>query len=177
MKIQNVLVAIPADEAHRAKLEAAAPGASFQYIPAKEVTKEDAQKAEVVIGQCRPRPADRFPQSKMGPAQQRWHRRIHHRRPAGGHHPDQCHRGLRPDHLGAHAGLDPELDEASAHLPGPPSREAVERCRPGEIGVRLHRADPRSGGHRGGVCPQGKGPGCLHHWGAPHQGPEAGLPG
>lgn len=79
MKIQNVLVAIPADEAHRAKLEAAAPGASFQYIPAKEVTKEDAQKAEVVIGQCRPRPADRFPQSKMGPAQQRWHRRIHHR--------------------------------------------------------------------------------------------------
>ena len=54
MKIQNVLVAIPADEAHRAKLEAAAPGASFQYIPAKEVTKEDAQKADVVIGNVAP---------------------------------------------------------------------------------------------------------------------------
>lgn len=54
MKIQNVLVAIPADEAHRAKLEAAAPGAAFQYIPAKEVTKEDAQKADVVIGNVAP---------------------------------------------------------------------------------------------------------------------------
>lgn len=47
--------------------------------------------------------------------------------------------------------------------------QVVEAAR-GEI-------DPRSGGYRGGVCPQGKGPGCLHHWGAPHQGPEAGLPG
>lgn len=53
-KIQHVLVAIPADEAHRAKLEAAAPEAKFEYRSPKEITLQDAQKADVVIGNCPP---------------------------------------------------------------------------------------------------------------------------
>ena len=131
MKIQNVLVAIPADEAHRAKLEAAAalehPSSTSH---AKEGHQRRCSRRRRWSSAMSPPPADRFPQSKNGSSSAALAPTDTPPAPCRRHHPDQCHPGLRPDHLGAHAGLDPELDEASAHLPGPPSREAVERCRP-----------------------------------------------
>lgn len=46
----RILVQLPLNERQKQQLEAAAPTAEFKYVKPKEVTKEDAQEAEIVIG-------------------------------------------------------------------------------------------------------------------------------
>lgn len=52
--MQNILVVMPADEAHRQQLAAAAPGAAFQYKTAASCTQEDVASADVIIGNVEP---------------------------------------------------------------------------------------------------------------------------
>lgn len=48
--MKTILVALPVEQRHKAKLEAAAPGCRFLYVPAKDVTAAQAAQAEVIIG-------------------------------------------------------------------------------------------------------------------------------
>lgn len=48
--MKTILVALPVEQRHKAKLEAAAPGSRFLYVPAKDVTASQAAQAEVIIG-------------------------------------------------------------------------------------------------------------------------------
>lgn len=50
----NVLVLLPVDEAQRARLEAAAPGARFSYADQRSTTPEQLAEAEVVVGNLAP---------------------------------------------------------------------------------------------------------------------------
>lgn len=48
--MKTILVALPVEQRHKAKLEAAAPGCRFLYVPAKDATAAQAAEAEVIIG-------------------------------------------------------------------------------------------------------------------------------
>lgn len=52
--MKTILVALPVEQRHKEKLEAAAPGCSFLYVPREEVTAEQAAAAEVIIGNVAP---------------------------------------------------------------------------------------------------------------------------
>ena len=52
--MKKILVVLPVEQRHKNKLEAAAPGCEFLYVPAKDVTAEQAAEAEVVIGNIAP---------------------------------------------------------------------------------------------------------------------------
>ncbi|MCE5235336.1 MAG: D-2-hydroxyacid dehydrogenase [Clostridiaceae bacterium] len=51
----NILVAIPVEEAHKARLSAAAPEASITYIPAKQANEEHVKNADVIFGNIDPK--------------------------------------------------------------------------------------------------------------------------
>lgn len=59
--MKKVLVTIPANEIHKARLNAIAKGCIVQYVPANEVTKEQIQEANFIIGNA---PADMIEASK-----------------------------------------------------------------------------------------------------------------
>ena len=46
----NILVVMPANDTHREKLQKAAPGAAFTYASAKELSREQVQNADIIIG-------------------------------------------------------------------------------------------------------------------------------
>ncbi len=48
--MKNILVALPVEERHKAKLEAAAPGCSFVYCGEDGATKELVQDANIIVG-------------------------------------------------------------------------------------------------------------------------------
>ena len=52
--MKTILVTLPVEQRHRDKLEAAAPGCAFRYVPGAEVTAELAASAEVIIGNIAP---------------------------------------------------------------------------------------------------------------------------
>ena len=48
--MKNILVNLQVEPRHKAKLEAAAPGCAFTYAPGKELTREQVEKAQIIIG-------------------------------------------------------------------------------------------------------------------------------
>ena len=52
--MKTILVTLPVERRHREKLEAAAPGCAFLYVPGAEVTAAQAASAEVIIGNIAP---------------------------------------------------------------------------------------------------------------------------
>lgn len=48
--MKNILVVIPVQQRHKDKLEQAAPGCNFRYIPVKDVTEADIADANIIIG-------------------------------------------------------------------------------------------------------------------------------
>ena len=52
----NILVVMPANDTHREKLQKAAPSAAFTYASAKELSRDQVQNADIIIGNA---PADR----------------------------------------------------------------------------------------------------------------------
>ena len=52
--MKTILVALPVEQRHKDKLEAAAPGCRFLYVPAAEVNAEQAAEAEIIIGNLAP---------------------------------------------------------------------------------------------------------------------------
>ena len=49
--MKNILVLMPVEARHREKIEAAGPGCSFVYSTPGEVTAEQIQSANVILGQ------------------------------------------------------------------------------------------------------------------------------
>ena len=52
--MKNILVALPVEPRHKARLEAAAPGCALLFVPRQEVTAEQAAAADVIIGNVAP---------------------------------------------------------------------------------------------------------------------------
>ena len=50
----NVLITLPVERRHKDKLEAAAAGQTVLYIPEREVTAEQAQAADIIVGNISP---------------------------------------------------------------------------------------------------------------------------
>ena len=48
--MKNILVNLQVEPRHKAKLEAAAPGCLFTYAPGKELTREQVEQAQIIIG-------------------------------------------------------------------------------------------------------------------------------
>ena len=61
MKERTILVVIPVREEHRELLEEAAPGNRFVYSSIKEVSREQVQEADIILGNV---PADKIGASK-----------------------------------------------------------------------------------------------------------------
>ena len=52
--MKTILVTLPVERRHKARLEAAAPGCAFLYVPGAEVTPEQAAGAEAIVGNIAP---------------------------------------------------------------------------------------------------------------------------
>ncbi|MDO4491956.1 MAG: D-2-hydroxyacid dehydrogenase [Lachnospiraceae bacterium] len=50
----RILVVLPVQDSHKEKLESSAPSGCFSYIPADQVTKEQVQEANIIIGNVPP---------------------------------------------------------------------------------------------------------------------------
>lgn len=62
---EKILVVLPVKESHKERIKAAAPGASVRYTLAAEVTREEIQEANIIIGNV-------DPESLKGSANLRW---------------------------------------------------------------------------------------------------------
>jgi len=63
--MDTVLVGLPVERRHREKLEAAAPGCRFLYVPEKEITAELVREADALIGNIRPELIGASPRLKL----------------------------------------------------------------------------------------------------------------
>lgn len=52
--MKKILVALPVEQRHQDKLEAAAPGCAFLYVPAGDVTAAQAASADAIVGNLAP---------------------------------------------------------------------------------------------------------------------------
>ena len=53
-KIDKVLVVLPVEDRHRKLLRSSAQGAQMEFIPAKDLTRQQVQDADIIIGNVSP---------------------------------------------------------------------------------------------------------------------------
>ena len=53
-KIDKILVALPVEDRHRKLLRSSAQGAQMEFIPAKDLTRQQVQDADIIIGNVSP---------------------------------------------------------------------------------------------------------------------------